>query len=80
MRLPQDGFEAMTFTDEDLQRVKGYTKRGDIQWEDLIGLLTRLEAAEECAELYKTVVGPCLPVDRWRKAAGKRRRGRLWIS
>lgn len=65
----------MTCTDEDLTRVKGYLKKGyinQVTFEDVEGLVTRLEAAEDL--ILNHTVTPIAYDNKykaWLKAAGK---------
>jgi hypothetical protein len=76
--------DEMTFTDDDLKRLKEDIKPHNAWYSTIIPLLSRLEAAEEVCEASEKVVRPTkrigdAPLERaifdalkaWRKAAGK---------
>jgi hypothetical protein len=77
----------MSFTDDDLKRLKRYVKNGSVEcisFEDVEALLARLEAAEAVCKASSEVVRPrerigdaprelkiLNALEAWRKAAGK---------
>ncbi len=61
----------MTFTDEDLKRVRDQTWPG-FNYPDMQALLTRLEAAEDLILNHTvTPIGYDHRYDAWKRAAGK---------
>jgi hypothetical protein len=65
----------MTFTDDDLKRLKANGKLFDVRWcWTMDALLSRLEAAENCIPYHEchNYLSTCPHLEAWQKAAGVR--------